>query len=135
MSSGTEPTQIEGHNNEYTVYASSAYTAAQDKDLQNPVGSGVEVIVDITAVTGTPTNMTVTIRGKDTTSGKYYTLLASAALTGVGTTVYRIFPGAAETANVSTNKFLPKNWNVSVTATGVDGSNNFTYSIGAQILR
>lgn len=135
MSSSTEPTQREGHNNDYIVLSSSAYTADQSSDLKNPVGSGIEVIVDVTVKTGSPTNIVMTISGIDPASGKAYTLLASAAITGVSTNVYRVFPGAAETANVSTNKFLPKNFRIAVVGTGVDGSNKFTYSVGAHLLR
>lgn len=63
--------------------------------------------------------------------GKYYTLLASAALTGTGTTRYRIYPGLTADANVVASDVLPRTWRVTVAVADADSA---TYSIGAVIL-
>ena len=47
-----------------------------------------------------PALVTITFQGR-APDGTAYTLLAGAAITGAATTVYRIFPGATVTANVS----------------------------------
>lgn len=106
------------HNHDETIATLAAAAAGTyvTSDFDNPHGDAITAAVDITAVTG---SLTVTIQGKDPASGKYYTILASAALAAVATTVLRVFPGAAVTANVSANDVLPKTWRVQyVVATG-----------------
>lgn len=113
-----------------TLLTSLARTTSQTgNDITNPRARGVKVVVDITA-SSSPSN-TITIQGKDVVSGKYYTLLASAALTGNGTTILTVFPGAPVSANVSANDGLPAVWRVIVTA---GNSNSATYSIGYSYL-
>lgn len=88
---------------------------------------GIKVVVDITAITGT---LTVTIEGYDNASGKKYTILASAALAGTGTTVLTVYPGAVVTANASANDHLPAVFDIKlVSATGP-----FTATISASLL-
>lgn len=93
-----------------TYAAASAGTNSADQVNQS--ARGVKVVVDITAITGTTPTLTVTIRGKDPVSGKYFTLLASAALNAVATTVLTVYPGATASANVTANDNLPKTWRV-----------------------
>lgn len=87
-------------------------------DIDNQFGMAAHVIIDITAITGTTPSLTVTVEGKDPTSGKYYPIIVSAALTAVGTTVLRIYPDAAVTANVSANDFIPRLFRVSAAIAG-----------------
>lgn len=90
----------------------AAAVGVNGADQTNENASGLTLIIDITAITGTGPTLTVTIEGKDPVSGKYYTLLASAALAAVATTVLRVFPGSTVTANVAANAMLPKTWRV-----------------------
>lgn len=83
-------------------------------DQTNHNGRGITVVVDITALTGT--SITFTIQGKDPTSGKYYTLLVSAALVGTGTTILRVGPGLTAAANTVANDQLPRTFRVITTA-------------------
>lgn len=80
---------------------------------------GMHVVIDITSISGG--NLTFTVEGKDPASGKYYTLLASTALAGTGTTVLRIFPGATAAANVTANDLVPGTirvrWTIGTTPT------------------
>lgn len=76
------------------------------------------VIVDITVITGTSPTLTVTIQGKDAVSGKYYTILASAALSTVSTTILKVCPGITAAANVAVSDLLPRDWRVSYTVAG-----------------
>lgn len=94
-----------------------ATTSVNGLDQTNSNAKGLIVIVDITAITGT--SVTVTIQGKDPTSGKYYTILASAALTATGTTVMRVYPGLVASANVTANDILPRTWRVITTASAL----------------
>lgn len=115
-----------------TLLASAARTAAVNSSDKTNKGRarGVVVIIDITAITDTPV-VTVTIQGKDPVSGKYYTILASAGLDAVATTVLRVFPGATAAANLAANDSLPSTWRVSVAVADADPA---TYSIGYSYL-
>lgn len=116
---------------EQVLFASAARTTLQATADQTNLGyKGVIVVIDATAKTATP-SVTFTLEGKDLASGKYYTILASAAVTDVGTTVLRAYPGAAASANASTNDRLPKTWRVSVAVADAD---SLTYSVGAILL-
>lgn len=101
-------------------------------DQSNLNGRGVTVIVDITAVGGTTPNLTVTIEGKDPVSGKYFTLLASAALGAIGTTVLTVYPGLAAAANLVANAVLPKIWRVRAVVGGGVGA-AITATVGAVV--
>jgi hypothetical protein len=92
--------------NALTLTAQGAATLTTG-DVVNSGYTGCHIVIDITTAGGTPT-LTVTLEGKDEVSGKYYTILASAALATVATTVLRVFPGAAVSSNVSANDMLPR---------------------------
>lgn len=98
-------------------------------DQDNPVGRGVLVVVDATV--DSLTNYTVTIQGKDPVSGKYYTLLASAALVATGTTVLTVYPGCIAAANAVANLPLPRTWRVTITSTGAGA---LTLTVGASVI-
>jgi hypothetical protein len=102
-----------------------ATTTQTGPDLDNPAARGVKVVVDVTAI-GTG-SITATIQGKDKASGKYYTILAGAAIVGNSTNVYTVFPGAPVAANVSANDELPGTWRIIVTA---NNANPVTYTVG-----
>lgn len=83
---------------------------------QNNKFKGVEVVIDITAITG---SLTVTIEGYDPVSGKKFTVLASAALAGVATTVLRVYPGLTVGANLVASDHAPAQLDIkAVVATG-----------------
>ncbi len=109
-----------------TVYSSAARTANPTKQILNNKGArGVLVVIDVTAITSTP-SVVFTIQGYDPTSGKYYTILASAAITGVGTTVLRVHPELTGSANTIAKDFMPPRW--AVDATHANG-NSITYTV------
>lgn len=101
-------------------------------DQSNTQGRGVQVGVNITALTGTSPTVTVTIEGKDTASGAYYTLLASAAIAATGFTLLTVYPGAPSTANVSSPQVLPKTWRVKAVVAGTTPA--ATATIGASVI-
>lgn len=128
-------------NHEITVFASAAraegdspFTSA---DLINRYGRGVVLYLDITDASGTSPTLDIKVQGKDPVSGKYFDIAdgAFAQQTGTGTVVLTIYPGIAETANVSASDVIPTTWRVHVTvgSGGADGS--FTFSIGASYIR
>lgn len=120
------------NNHEVTVFASAARTTLQNSsDLVNYNGRGVIVVIDVTAIADSP-SLTVTIKGKDTLSGKYYTLLASAAIATVSTTVLMVYPGVTVAANAAASAPLPRIWRVEVAVGDADSA---TYSIGANYIQ
>lgn len=94
-----------------------------------PAARGIKVTVVVTAI-GTG-SITVAILGVDA-NGNAYTILASAAIVGNGTTVLTVFPGAPVTANVSANDEMPNKFQVNVTA---NNANPVTYSLAYDMLR
>jgi len=119
-------------NRPLTVLASAARIASTDSgDLVNRSARGLHLIIDMTVEPGVDT-VTFTIEGKDPLSGKYYTILASAALTAVATTVLKVYPGLTVAANLVASDALPKDWRVRATHSGVTTT---TYSVGAQLIQ
>jgi hypothetical protein len=100
-------------------------------DFTNPRSRGLQLIIDITAITGTPT-LTVTIQGKDPVSGKYYALLVSTALNAVATTVLRVYPGLTASNNLVASDIVPSTWRVSYVVAG--GTPVVTAKIAAQLV-
>lgn len=113
------------------VLASAARTANPTVDEFELSGSatGLVVIIDVTAATGTP-SVVFTIQGHDLVSGKRWTILASAGITGVGTTVLRVSPHLTAAANTIAKDIVPAVFTVSVVHTGTD---SITYSVAAQV--
>ena len=114
-------------NRSEALFSSTARTATHNSgDLENPDHRGLHLVIDVTAASDTP-SVVFTIQGKDEVSGKYYTVLASAAITGTGTTVLRVYPGCIASANVIANDVLPPVWRVLATHGDAD---SITYTVG-----
>lgn len=103
-----------------TLTAASA--SINGSDNSNPFAKGITVVVDITAISGTTPSLVITIEGKDPVSGKYYTILQSASLTAVGTTVLKVYPTLTAAANTAANAMLPKTYRVRSTIAGTTPS-------------
>jgi hypothetical protein len=101
-------------------------------DQSNAARRGLHLVVDITAISGTSPTLTVTVEGKDPVSGKYYTILASAALNAVATTVLKVYPGLTAAANTVANDVLPGAWRVKAVVGGTGPS--VTATIAASVI-
>jgi hypothetical protein len=88
---------------------------------------GINLVIDITLAT--TATLQVTIQGYDSASGKFYTVLQSASLAAVATTVLTAFPGSTVTANLSANNMLPARWRVQAVVTGTVSA-----TIGAAVM-
>jgi hypothetical protein len=108
--------------------ASYGIATAVSNDIDTSGCQFLNVIIDITAI-GASGTVTCTIQGKDTTSGKYYTILASSALASNATTRLKVGPTIAASANAIAQDYLPKTIRVSV-AVAVAAS---TFSVGASL--
>lgn len=114
-----------------TILASAARTATPTAVAQGTAGyRGVHVVIDVTAVTATP-SVVPTIDGYDDLSGKWYNLLTGAAITATGTTVLKIYPGIGTVANAAASDILPATWRVVMTHGDAD---SITYSVAANLL-
>lgn len=114
-----------------TVFKSAARTVDVTREIDNNTFNGGRFIVDVTALeTGTNT-VTVHIDGYDFTSGKWYTILDSAALSTTATTVYTVFPGATIDSNVVANSNLPRKFRVQLIKNGQTLSQ--TVSVGVNL--
>lgn len=115
-------------NEDITVFESAERKASvNSSDFENMKGRGVKVVIDVTATSDTP-SVVFAIQGKDLTSGKYYDLLKSAAITSTGTTILTIYPHIDAETNISINDILPRFWRVTATHEDADA---ITYSVGA----
>lgn len=110
------------------ILASAARTATPTIDTfrTRPGARDLLVIVDVTAVTSTPSTV-FTILGYDPVSGKTWTVLASAAIATVQTLVLRVSPELTGSANLIAKDIVPAYF----TITAVHGNaNSMTYTIG-----
>jgi hypothetical protein len=112
---------------ERIILASAARTAtATGADQADPNAEGLHLIINVTAVTATP-SVVPTIQGKSPV-GTYYDVLVGAAITATGTTVLKIGPGIAAVANAAAADILPDTWRVVLTHADAD---SITYSVAA----
>lgn len=119
------------------VLASAARTATVSTDITNYNGKTIAVVLNITAAPNTASTLTLQIRVKDSISGNYTTLLASAAIVGTATTgvvpvtnLYRVGQGITVTANISAADVLGRTLNVNMVHSNAD---SWTYSVSADI--
>jgi hypothetical protein len=98
--------------------------------FNNADNNSLTLVIDVTAVTATPSTV-FSIVGWDSTTQKSWLILASAAVVGTGTVVLRVHPEGTAAANLVARDVLPTQWGV----TAVHGNaNSMTYSIGAQVM-
>jgi len=91
---------------------------------------GMILVIDVTAAADTP-SVVFTIQGVMPVSTKKYTILASSAITGTGTTVLRVYPGATAATNAAANDVLPAVWTLSAVHADAD---SITYSVECHLL-
>lgn len=120
-----------GNNFNSQAIPSEARTATNNSgDLTNSQHKGCHVIIDVTAISATP-SVVPTIQGKDSVSGKYYPLLAGAAITGTGTVILKLYPGLTDAANLVANDILPSKFRILMTHADAD---SITYSVGVSLV-
>lgn len=122
-------------NVEITLLASAARTAtANTADQTNYNHRGAVFTLDVTVVSGTTPTLDVKIQALDTLSGKYADIpgAAFAQKTAANTSQLVVYPGVAETANVSVSDVLPRKFRAVCTIAGSTPS--FTFSLGAALV-
>lgn len=112
---------------------SAATASTNGPDMENIGGRGVQLVINITTLTGTVPTATFTIQGKDSSATpQYYNILASTALAATGVTVLKVYPGLTAAANTVANDVLPATWRVILTAGGT--VTNLTATVTANII-
>ena len=99
-------------------------------DLTNSGHTGIHVIIDVT-VDPASASITPTIQGKDTVSGKYYTLLVGPAIAATGTTILKVYPGLTAVTNLVASDIVPSKFRILMTHADVD---SITYSVGVSLV-
>lgn len=113
------------------VFASAARTATVASSVfANQGYRGMHLVIDVSAATDTP-SVVFTIQGQSPLGDDFYTILASAAITGTGTTVLRVYPGLTAAANTIANDVLPHLWRVNAVHADAD---SITYSVAATLI-
>jgi hypothetical protein len=113
------------------VLASAARTETVASSVfANARHRGLHLVIDVTAIADTP-SVVFTVQGYSPLGDDYYTILASAAITGTGTTVLRVFPGATAANNTIANDQLPALWRVNAVHADAD---SITYSVNALLM-
>lgn len=98
-------------------------------DFRNEWGRGAKIYLNMVAA-GTG-SVTFTLQGKDSSSGQYYTILASPAVVANGFSVLTVYPSAPVTANVAANDAIPYSWRILATA---NNANPTTYTVGVDLI-
>lgn len=111
------------------ITAVAATTTQTSADQVNSSGRGIKVFFNMATV-GTG-SVTITIQGKDPTSGTYYTILAGAAVITNVFTVYSVYPGLTAAANSVASDVLPRTWRITATA---NNANATTYTVSASVI-
>lgn len=112
------------------VLTSGAVTVdGHSSDFTNNSAKGVKLYIKTGAFGSGASSITITLQGRDLSSGTYYDILASASLTTSGFQVIQIYPGITAAANISASDVLPHTWRVKWQASDW-GSGGSTLGIG-----
>jgi hypothetical protein len=124
--------QNDAVNTQIEILASGARTIeTATADQTNTMYKGVVVSLNVTLDDAGAAGLTINVQGK-TADGAYYNILTSAAVAAVGTTVYSVYAGMTELANLRSGHPLPVTWRVLVE---VGDANAMTYSLSADLIR
>ncbi len=104
------------------------------KDLKANGKRGIVVTVDITAETGVAT-LDLKVKRKDQASGKFVDIVGGAIpqQSAIGTTELVIYPGVAETANVSVSDVISEDFQIEVLIGGTTVT--LTFTVGVALIR
>lgn len=127
----SEPLQNQSVPNALALNVSTAGTT-NGATLDNPVGRGIALYIDITTITGSSPTLTVNLQVLDPASGNWVTVASSAALNMDGESTLTLYPGIAVTSNVAVNGAFGRAWRVQAVAGGTVTS--IVATVGATLL-
>ena len=124
-------TLIRNFNHSIALLPSAARVATiNSADQENLKARGLHVIIDVT-LDPAAASITPTIQSRDPLSGTYHDLLVGNAIVAVGTTILKVYPGIAVSANAAASDILPRVWRLRMVH--ADGD-SITYSVGAELV-
>lgn len=120
-----------------TLVASGARTAAGNSGVQtNRYGRGVQLVVNVTAASGTTPTLAFTVNAVDPVTGDGSVVAAMAAagtnITATGQYLITVYPTAATGGNLQVNAALPRLWQLNWAIGGTTPS--FTFTVGYHYL-
>ena len=121
---------------DFTLFTSAARTATANSDDNFSHGSrGLWVVLNITAVSGTSPTLDVKLQRKDSRSGEYVDLPGAvfAQKTATGTAGLTVYPGIAETGNVSVSDVISEVFRA-VATLGGSSTPTFTYTLAGSLI-
>lgn len=124
------PVTGNGNTNQLILPNAARTASVTGEDITNYNSSGAHIIVDISAI-AVATQLTVTVQGKDSTSGNYYNILITTALDAVDTFLLKIHPDVTDVQNAAVNDSLPNTFRINVTHSDTD---SITYSVTVNFL-
>lgn len=108
------------------IYSSGARTATPDTyELGNQRCRGLYVIVNVTALTSTP-SLVVKLQGVDTENDVTWDILTSPTITEIGTYIMQLGPGLERGGTSVVNGIVPPRFRLSATH---GDSDSITYSV------
>lgn len=113
-------------NSSFVLLESAARTAEATSVQQNTRFRGGHFIIDVTA-DPSAASITPHIEGYDIASGSWYTILTGSAIAATGTTILRVYPDLAPSANAIADDVLPFRWRFRMAVADTD---SMTYSVG-----
>lgn len=112
------------------AFPSAARTAtANSAPINSLSNNGGHVVLDVTAVTATP-SIVVKIQGYDSASDKWYDILSGTAVTAVSTVVYSVHPSLTAAAGSVAKDLIPDTIRIRVEHADAD---SITYSVGVNL--
>lgn len=127
--------QIARQTTEVTLLASAVRTASGNSDdFINVACRGIQLYLDITAVTGTTPTMDVKLQAKDPVSEKYFDIPGATfgQVTGTGQHVLTLYPGIDTSQTDASSSLIPRVYRAAYTLGGT--TPNFTFSLGGCLL-
>jgi hypothetical protein len=123
-------------NDSVVLLPSQARTATTNSATQSNTAAatfiprGAHFILDVTAISLTP-SIILSIQGfEGSEAAKFYDLLVSLPITTTGTYVYKIYPGIIALPNASASDLIPDQWRATTTHANAD---SMTYSLVAKL--
>lgn len=91
---------------------------------------GLILVIDVDAIDASP-SVVFTLQGHDPTTNKSWTILASAAIVAVGTTILRVHPNATAVPNLVAHDMLPGDVILHVVHADAD---EISYAVGLHLV-
>lgn len=127
--------QIARQQTELSLLESASRTASGNtSDFINIACIGIQLYLDVTAVTGTSPTLNVKLQAKDPTTDGYFDIPGAffSEVSSTGKHVLTVYPGADVAQTDASGSAVPRTYRVAFTLGGTDP--DFTFSLGGCLL-